>query len=295
MPVVRTKVFDLDAAGLQTLSHVVGDAGLDGQNPLVGTEGEEARCVRGVAGVHVEVDEDFRDDFRAELTAAALVAVAPLAETETRGRVLGKGLRDATEKLATLLDSPTAIKPDERHAQLQLSLGNALQTLGERESCPERLEEAIDAYRAALEEYTEEYTRERVPLDWAATQNNLGNVLQILGERESSIERLEEGLDAYRAALEERTRERVPLDWAATQNNLGNALQTLGERESGTERLEEAIDAYRAALEERTRERVPLDWAATQSNLGNALQILGERESGTERSGRGYRRLSNCP
>ena len=83
--------------------------------------------------------QDFREDFRAELTAAALVAVAPLAETETRGRVLGKGLRDATEKLATLLDSPTAIKADERRAQLQLSLGNALQTLGERESCPERL------------------------------------------------------------------------------------------------------------------------------------------------------------
>ena len=71
---------------------------------------------------------DFHDDFRTELTSAALVAVAPLAETETRGRVLEKGLRDATAKLATLLKKPAAIGP-ERRAHLQLSLGSALLTL----------------------------------------------------------------------------------------------------------------------------------------------------------------------
>ena len=77
------------------------------------------------------------------------------------------------------------------------------------------------AYRAALEERT----RERVPLEWATTQNNLGNALRRLGERETGTARLEEAVAAYRAALEERTRERVPLDWATTQNNLGNALR----------------------------------------------------------------------
>ena len=104
---------------------------------------------------------DFHDDFRTELTSAALVAVAPLAETETRGRVLEKGLRDATEKLATLLKKPAAIGP-ERRAHLQLSLGSALLTLGERESDAEHLEQAIAAYRAALQELP----REHVPLDW---------------------------------------------------------------------------------------------------------------------------------
>ena len=44
---------------------------------------------------------------------------------------------------------------------------------GERESGTARLEEAVAAYRAALEERT----RDRVPLDWAMTQNNLGNAL----------------------------------------------------------------------------------------------------------------------
>src|SRR5262249_22109389 len=86
------------------------------------------------------------------------------------------------------------------------------------------------------------------PLDWAMTQNNLGNALSSLGERESGTARLEEAVAAYRDALKEWTRERVPLDWAMTQNNLGNALSNLGGRESGTARLEEAVAAYRDAL-----------------------------------------------
>jgi hypothetical protein len=94
----------------------------------------------------------------------------------------------------------------------------------------------------------EERTRERVPLQWAMTQMNLGTALETLGERESGTARLEEAVAAYRAALEERTRERVPLDWAMTQMNLGNALCKLGERESGTARLEEAVAAWDACL-----------------------------------------------
>src|SRR5438270_7231514 len=82
-----------------------------------------------------------------------------------------------------------------------------------------------------------ESTRERAPLQWAMTQNNLGTVLAPLGERESGTTRLEEAVTAYREALREWTRERVPLRWAMTQTNLGNALQIVGERESGTARL----------------------------------------------------------
>ncbi|MEO1249922.1 MAG: hypothetical protein AAFW76_08795, partial [Pseudomonadota bacterium] len=50
------------------------------------------------------------------------------------------------------------------------------------------------------------FKRERVPLQWAATQNNLGNALATLGERETETARLEEAVGAYRLALEERTR-----------------------------------------------------------------------------------------
>ena len=101
------------------------------------------------------------------------------------------------------------------------------------------------AYRAALEEGT----RERVPLDWAITQTNLGNALFRLGERESGTARLEEAVAAYREALEEWTRERVPLQWATTQNNLGTALAILGQRTGDVLKLKEARDAIDAAFE----------------------------------------------
>ena len=227
--------------------------------------------------VHVTLQDDFHDDLRAQLTAEALRVAAPLAATEMRSRVLETGLNGVTEKIAALLEGGAV--PLARRATLQIALGNALATPGERESGTERLEQAVTTYTEALKERT----RERVPLDWAMTQNNLGNALTTLGERESRTERLEQAVTTYTEALKERTRERVPLGWAATQNNLGNALTTLGKRESGTERLEQAVTTYTEALKERTRERVPLDWAATQNNLGNALTTLGERESRTER------------
>jgi hypothetical protein len=88
-----------------------------------------------------------------------------------------------------------------------------------------------------------------VPLQWGTTQNNLGNALWRLGERESGTARLEEAVAAYRAALEERTRERVPLHWAMTQNNLGIALSTFGERTTDDTKLKEARTAVHAAFE----------------------------------------------
>ena len=82
--------------------------------------------------------------------------------------------------------------------------------LGVRETGTARLEAAIRAHRAALQAYP----RERMPFDWARTQQSLGRTLGALGEREAGTARLEEAVEACRAALQECPRERVPLDWA---------------------------------------------------------------------------------
>jgi len=63
--------------------------------------------------------------------------------------------------------------------------------------------------------------RERVPLEWARAQNNLGSALYRLGERESGTAKLEEAVVAFREALKEVSRERAPLEWARTQIGLG--------------------------------------------------------------------------
>jgi tetratricopeptide (TPR) repeat protein len=83
-------------------------------------------------------------------------------------------------------------------ARAQTGLGNALRTLGERETGTARLEEAVEAYRAALQEYA----RERLPLDWARAQTNLGNALWRLGERESGTARLEEAVARFSSVLQ---------------------------------------------------------------------------------------------
>jgi hypothetical protein len=51
---------------------------------------------------------------------------------------------------------------------------------GGRQITPARLAEAV----AALREAQRRYSRERAPLEWAMLQNNLGNALRRLGERE---------------------------------------------------------------------------------------------------------------
>ena len=141
---------------------------------------------------------------------------------------------------------------------------------------PASLGEAVRLYREVALPLAPRRAR---PVDWASTQNNLGNALSVLGERGNEAA-LREAIAAYRAALEVRTRATTPADWATTQNNLGIVLSVLGERGDHAA-LREAIAAYRAALEVHTRAAAPADWAMTQNNLGNALLTLGERGDDT--------------
>ena len=96
------------------------------------------------------------------------------------------------------------------------NLARVLETLGGREEGTARLEEALVAYRAALEERT----RERAPLNWARTQTNLGNDARTLGERENGTARLEEAVAPIARRWRNGRASREPLDWAMTQNSL---------------------------------------------------------------------------
>ena len=83
-------------------------------------------------------------------------------------------------------------------------------------------------------------TAHKVPLDWAASQNNIGIALYSLSEREAGEQHLIEAEAAYRAALEEYTRGKAPVQWAMVQNNLGNTLNTLGTYHNDTSLYEAA-------------------------------------------------------
>ncbi|MEM6821894.1 MAG: tetratricopeptide repeat protein [Verrucomicrobiota bacterium] len=246
-------------------------------------EHNQSRDYPPLSGELMLLHKDVWNDLLNVLTLLVLTRSAEFSAKQ--GQYVADLLPDFIAKVRRLLgphsdsNSQSSTWNTEGKVRSQFALADALLTLGQQSGESQPLTEAIDLYREVLNEWT----REKVPLDWATTQNNLGTALRSLGERESGTERLKDAVKAYEAALEERTQEKVPLDWATTQNNLGNALRSLGERESGTERLEAAVKAYEAALKERTQEKVPLAWAATQYNLGIALVRLGERESGTER------------
>src|SRR5229473_2099498 len=69
------------------------------------------------------------------------------------------------DKIANAHQPPRPIREQPVEAP---HLGVAFDALGERENGTARLEEAVAAYRAALQEYK----RDRVPLQWAAIQDD---------------------------------------------------------------------------------------------------------------------------
>ena len=93
--------------------------------------------------------------------------------------------------------------------------GRCARTPGERQSDVARLDEAVTAYREALQERT----REKVPLDWATTQNNLGIALR-LGRNASQVRRgSRRAVTAFRERCRSARARGYP-SMAATQNNL---------------------------------------------------------------------------
>jgi hypothetical protein len=113
--------------------------------------------------------------------------------------------------------------------------------------------------------------RERVPLDWASTQNNLGLALRAVGERDSGLLRLEEAVAAHGAALEELTRERVPLLWGRNFGNQGVALMHLAERRKDFVMAEAAALQIETALEIVRREHA--GWTDFEARLLEAYRI----------------------
>lgn len=87
---------------------------------------------------------------------------------------------------------------DETGAALN-DLGTALQTLGERDSDTDRLEQAVEAYQQALKEHT----RDRVPLDRAMAQYNWAETELTLFEKTAQAAHLDRAQDLLRTAAAE--------------------------------------------------------------------------------------------
>ena len=130
--------------------------------------------------------EDLSDVLR-------LLIITRDAEFRTEeGRYVADRLRPFIARVRNLLDGSTD-RPGwnpEALASTHVIFAGALLTYGKQAGENEELEDAIKAYKMALSVYT----RDRAPLDWAATQNNLGIALSTLGKREAGTAHLEEAV-----------------------------------------------------------------------------------------------------
>jgi len=201
--------------------------------------------------------------------AAALMRLAERVLSRPRRQdIINAAAGAAKEAVETGLSDPNDV--------FGFALSKVLVTAGEqsfqRKAAFSRLEEAIKAFREALEVRT----RDKVPLRWAQGQSNLGAALLELAHHDNRNGLLEDAVEACRQALKERPRDRHPLQWAETQEILGIALMSIGENTRDAKQVAKAIDVFQEVLEVRTRNNLPLNWAMTQLNLGIALTILGE-------------------
>ncbi|MBS9769996.1 MAG: CHAT domain-containing protein, partial [Trichodesmium erythraeum GBRTRLIN201] len=110
-------------------------------------------------------------------------------------------------------------------------------------------------------------TQTDFPMDWAMTQNNLGNAYsdRIRGDK---AENIEAAIAAYQQALLVRTQTDFPMDWAGTQNNLGIAYSDRI-RGDKAENIEAAISCYDAALRVTKPENLPAECLQTARNLAS--------------------------
>lgn len=185
-------------------------------------------------------------------------------------------LNEAIAAFRTVLSEGAAVDPG-MLAKTRNNLANALTALGTRSGDEAMLKEAVDLYDQAIDRFEEEED----PVLWASAQINFGKVLIALGEIQDSTEVLGMAGQAFEAALSVTPRDQQPAIWGAAQNNLGNVYQAIGLRADNplvaAGRHLQALTAYRSALQELTHERVPMQWASVQQNIGNTLQSLAYR------------------
>jgi hypothetical protein len=85
----------------------------------------------------------------------------------------------------------------------------------------------VKAYQEALKGRT----RERVPLEWAMTQSNLGHVFESLGKQEEGTEKLKGTVTIYKAVLEVFEAAQVSYYVKIAEDNLRRAEALLLERQ----------------------------------------------------------------
>ena len=149
----------------------------------------------GLTSETLELPANFVSHLGAAVAARIVVEAAPAVDMS--GHYLVPLMRRTAERLAPVIETLNPAFDADTRGSLFFSYALVKATIGEQAGSNDDLRQAVTAYRDALQEKT----RERVPLQWAMTQNNLGTALTSLGERESGTAHLAEAVTAFGEAL----------------------------------------------------------------------------------------------
>jgi tetratricopeptide (TPR) repeat protein len=155
-------------------------------------------------------------------------------------------------------------------AREEYNQGNAWCELPEEEY-PDKWQQAIMHYEQALRERT----KDKNPLRYAATMQNLGTAYRQIGSGDKTANVLK-ATDCYRRALQVYDLAGFPAQNAALHNNFGNAYLSLAVTDERIRRrcARRALEHLDRALRVRTRAEYPIDFAVTQYNRGQAFLLL---------------------
>lgn len=166
-----------------------------------------------------------------------------------------------------------------RTAEALNKLGNLLAALGQQRRDAALYERAIQCFNSALEALTQE----DAPLEWAATQYNLGTANQALGRLLDAAKPLKNAVDAYTNALLVWKRDEYPEDWMLTMHQLGATLHAHGKLLKGNRQFQKSVVAYKNALAVLDADNYALELTATHNNRAAVLHHLGESEDNPDR------------
>lgn len=97
------------------------------------------------------------------------------------------------------------------------------------------------------------------------------------------VERVEEAVDAFSAALPHYDIDTSQEEWAACQMLLGESLTYVGKAKRNPKLLQRAVAALEAVLQVRSRDTAPGAWASVQKRLALALRFLAQEETAPDR------------
>ncbi|MBE1236421.1 cyclic nucleotide-binding domain-containing protein [Phaeovibrio sulfidiphilus] len=210
----------------------------------------------------------FEADWEPLLCATTLAAIEPRSElqSQTLDAILPPLVADA-QSLG--LSPPDFFSGAEKAAILE-SFGNAAATAGHMTDGAEWFDQALEAYRTALETLPRD-----ADLEWALLNRSIGVVLQSVGERTGDPAPLTEAAEAYRTALEGIIRRDTPRDWAKLHYRLGEVLYRRALLD-GSDLFKECVDSLQNALQVYSRKEFPAKWAEIVNLLSQVLQVYGD-------------------